>query len=58
MQMHRYEAYQRAGCEFAKNDPNGLQRMVWVETKGKMCDTGCAKFANGNCEAYKVLEKK
>lgn len=52
--MKRYEIldYIKAGCEELKH-----KAMVGVFgiTDGKICDTGCHAYNNGNCKAYKNL---
>ena len=60
--MNRYELYEyvNAGCmyvedsKFEKASPH-VGAALHGFTNGKMCDTGCPVYNNGNCAAYKKM---
>jgi TfoX/Sxy family transcriptional regulator of competence genes len=54
--MKPYEAtqYLAAGCEFATESPRPFLGVHGL-TQGRVCDTGCAWYANAKCPAFKRL---
>lgn len=51
MKSYTVEEYKKAGCQ----EMNGGMLVVHGMTDGKVCDTGCARFEEGKCVAYKKL---
>jgi hypothetical protein len=54
--MNPYPAikYFEAGCDFAKSGAGAFYAVHGL-TQGRVCDTGCAWYANGKCAAYRGL---
>ena len=51
MKSYSIHDYQLAGCQ----EMHGAMVVVHMATQGKVCDTGCWAFKDGQCPAYKKL---
>jgi len=50
------KSYRDAGCTMlAVQKDAAAMTLVHEVTGGKLCDTGCAAFRNGNCAAYRRM---
>ena len=54
MNKYSMDDYVTAGCAFYENSRPAFA-LVWMGTQGKVCDTGCAWFDGGKCQAFRKL---
>lgn len=48
------QSYRDAGCAFWDNSVPAFT-LVYTATRGRVCDTGCAWYADGRCAAYRAI---
>lgn len=52
MEYYSIQKYIDSGCPEIKDD---MGKHLWAHTRGKICDTGCVRFNDGSCKAYRNL---